>query len=194
MKNFFRENVVLMLGLTLPVLLIAVFFFASILPKILSEPPQYDMLFVVSNYQYSNKADYAVDFSIRHKRVMMKLGKKEEKKYANRKTDTLLVYKGKSQTIREIKVSTNHLPKNVEIPVAEVNSMIVDTSSISPDGYAFDARRYRSRGLIGSLFGGGSRNNHRIVKGNISYKLPINEYGYYYNKATFLGWIVGEKE
>ncbi len=193
MKKFIKENLVLVLGLTLPLLLIVLFFFASILPKMLGEPPQYAMLFVSTNYQYNDKVDYILDFDIDNERVVVKLKDKEDKKYSSERTEKLFVYDGKSQTVREIKVDDSGLIKNVEVPVAEASKMVVDSSRISPDGYTFSGRQYGSRGLIGGLFGGSGRSNHRIVKGNVSYKLPINWPRYYYNQLTFLGWVVENK-
>ena len=41
LKNFIKENFVLVVGLALPVLLVVLFFVASVLPKSMAVPPQY---------------------------------------------------------------------------------------------------------------------------------------------------------
>ena len=50
MKKFIRENLVLVMGVSLPVLLVILFFLTSVLPKSLAEPPQHDLLFSVPRY------------------------------------------------------------------------------------------------------------------------------------------------
>ncbi|MFW5432625.1 MAG: hypothetical protein ACKE5M_05015 [Methylophilaceae bacterium] len=190
MKKFIKDNLVLVLGLTLPLLLIVLFFFAAILPKMLSEPPQYEMLFASTYYQYKDKTDYILDFSVKNKQVVVKPKSKQDEKHGSERTERLFVYDGKSQVIREITIDSSQLIEGVETPLAEVNNMVIDSSAISPDGYTLDGSRYGGRGLINGLFGGGSRSHYRLVKGSVSYKLPTNQPHYYYNQLTFLGWVV----
>lgn len=198
MKKFIKENLVLVLGLTLPILLIVLFFFASVLPKMLGEPPQFEMLFVSTKYQYDNKVDYVLDFSVKGEQVMVESKqKKKDGKYSNRKGEVLFTYDGKTQTIREITVDGSQLVEGISTPVEEVSHMLVNTAGTSPDGYTFEGSRYRSRGLVTGLFGGSNRGYYRLVKGNVSYKLPMhkqnNRYNSYYNQLTFLGWVANNK-
>ena len=48
--KFIRENLVLVIGLTVPVLLMAGFMAVSALPDRLSDPPQYDLVFTTNEY------------------------------------------------------------------------------------------------------------------------------------------------
>ena len=65
MKNWIKENLVMVIGLALPVLLIVVFFVATVIPKMASTPPQYEVLFSVQDYGNQNKPDYIVDFKVK---------------------------------------------------------------------------------------------------------------------------------
>ena len=49
-QSFFKKNFVLIVGLTLPVLLIVGFLVASNLPESLSDPPKYDLVFATTDY------------------------------------------------------------------------------------------------------------------------------------------------
>ena len=48
--KFVRDNLVLVIGVTLPVLLMAGFLLASALPDSLAEPPKYDLRFSTDDY------------------------------------------------------------------------------------------------------------------------------------------------
>ena len=71
MKNWIKENLVLAIGLTLPLLLIVLFFVASVLPKSMGKPPQYEMLFSTMKYEYQKSPDYVLDFKVKDKKIMV---------------------------------------------------------------------------------------------------------------------------
>lgn len=193
MKKFIKENLVLVLGLTLPLLLIVLFFFAAILPKWLGEPPQYEMLFARTHYQSGDDPQHILRFSVEGEQVMVVSKIKVDKNgHARDRTQKLFAYDGKSERVREIAVDDSALVEGVVVAVAGISNMVVDASTTSPDGYVLDKGRYGGRGLVNGLFGGSSRSHYRLVKGNISYKLPRDERSYYYNQLIFLGWVVKE--
>lgn len=57
MQKLLRDNVVLIIGISLPVMLVIVFMLASTLPKLFVANPQYDFLFSDSQY---NKVQFVV--------------------------------------------------------------------------------------------------------------------------------------
>jgi hypothetical protein len=79
MKNFIKENLVLVIGLTLPLLIILLFFVATVIPKSMGTPSQYEMLFTTMKYDYQNKPDYLLDFSVKDKHFMVKVKKNDGK-------------------------------------------------------------------------------------------------------------------
>lgn len=203
MKNFIKKNLVLVIGLSLPVLLIAFFFLATVLPKSLSVPPQYDMLFSINHYDYPAcaecndwKKDIRIDLVVRDgilKAHISKVDSKNQNYYATR----LLSYDGKSESVREIQYDMAKLADSTdgaEITLDETRYMVIDTASKSPDGYIFEGQYYGGGGLVTELFGGGYRNHgYRIKKGAVGYKLPPFQNEYYYNNLKFIGWVVSKR-
>jgi hypothetical protein len=196
LKNFIKENFVLALGLTLPVLLVAVFLFASIVPKHFATPPQYKLLLSSHDYSGSRKSDYGVDYIVKDGKLFAKLMPKKENDYSvyNR---YLLIYDGKTDSIKKIDIELPEAgvyTQNTTIPVSETEGLVLDTSNKAPDGYAYTSGNGGGRGIASEIFGGGYRyNNAYIKKGMVSFKLPVTQERYYYNNLEFLGWITDEK-
>lgn len=190
-KRFIKENLVLVIGLSLPLLLIVLFFVATVIPKSMATPPQYEMLFTVTKYDYQNAPDYLLSYAVKDKHLILK-AKKNEEKPKNSNINTLLAYDAKTETVREINIDTSKLTEtNSEMVVEETKNYVIDNSTVSPDGYKLEGPNYSGGGLMGGLFGGGYRNTgFRITKGNVSYKLPETQQDFYYNQVKFIGWVI----
>ena len=192
MKNWIKENLVLVIGLTLPILLIVLFFLASVLPKSLGTPPQYEMLFSTTKYEYQKSPDYVIDFKVKDKKIMVS-AKKLDDKNNNGNSIKLMAYDGKTETVREItidNVKTGAAASSGEIVLDETKDLTIDTNAVSADGYVLDASNYNSGGLLGGLFGGGYRNSgYRVKKGAVGYKIPNLQANDYYNQLQFVGWV-----
>ena len=192
MKNWIKENLVLAIGLTLPILLIVLFFVATVIPKSMGTPPQYEMLFSTVKYEYQNKSDYVIDFKVKDKKLMVTAKKKDDinKNYSR----GLMLYDGKNETVREIElgeVKIEIAANSGEMILEETNNMTIDTSSVSPDGYVLEGKNYGGGGLLGGLFGGDYRSSgYHLKKGNVGYEIPNAYSDYNYNQLQFLGWIV----
>ena len=190
MKNFIKENLVLVIGLALPVLLIVLFFVATVIPKAYNTPPQYEMLFSVVNYNYQNRPDFDMSFSVKNQQLMVKPKKIEGKDNYNN-TKKLMAYDGKTETMREIAIDDSKLSDGATMVLAETQSMTIDAATISPDGYVLEGPNYNGNGLVGGLFGGGYRNQgYRLKKGSIGYKISNQQGNYYYDQMQFIGWVV----
>ena len=189
MKNFIKENLVLVIGLALPVLLIVLFFVATVIPKSMGTPPQYEMLFTTTKYNYQNKPEYVIDFNVKNQQLMVNSKKNDEKNY-NNATKILMAYDGKTETVREIKIDASKLTEGNEVLLEETKNLSIDTGVISPDGYTLEGPNYGGNGLVGGLFGGGYRNTgYRLKKGGVGYKVPNMQPDYYYSQLQFIGWI-----
>ncbi len=193
MKTWIKENLVLAIGLTLPILLIVLFFVATVIPKSMGTPPQYEMLFTVNKYDYQNKPDYLLDFKVKNKQLMVKAKKLDDKTNCCNATK-LMAYDGKSETVREITIDidkTGAAASNAEVILEETKDLTIDTNAVSPDGYTLDDPNYNRGGLLGGLFGGGYQNSgYRLKKGGVGYKIPNAQADYYYNQLQFIGWVV----
>ncbi|MES2501093.1 MAG: hypothetical protein V4545_00705 [Pseudomonadota bacterium] len=192
MKNWIKENLVLVIGLSLPILLIALFFLATVVPKSFGTPPQYEMLFTTLKYEYENSPVYLVDFKVVNRQLMATV-KKNEDKARNYNSKKLMAYNPKTETVREITIDLAKAAEanTNEVVLAETKDLKVDASAISPDGYQLEGARYSSSGLVGGLFGGGSHNSgYRLKKGAVAYKVQTTQPDYYYSDFKFVGWVV----
>lgn len=197
MKNFIKENLVLVIGLVLPVLLIVLFFVATVIPKSMGTPPQYEMLFTTTRYDYQNKPEYVLDFYVKNQQLIAKSKKNDEKNY-NNASKILMAYDGKTETVREITfdaaklIDAAKLTDGAEMILEETKNLSIDTNVVAPDGYTLESSNYGSsgNGLVGGLFGGGYRNTgYRLKKGSVGYKVPNLQPDYYYSQLQFIGWV-----
>jgi hypothetical protein len=194
MKNFIKENLVLVVGLTLPLLLIVLFFVATVIPKAFGTPPQYEMLFSTSRYDYQDTPEYALDFVVKDQKLIVKAHKNNNKDQRGSHSKLLMAYDGKTETVREINIDLVKAASAAggnEAVLEETGSWTIDTSRVSPDGYILDGPSYRDGGLVGGIFGGGySNSGFRLKKGSVGYKIPETQGVYYYNQPHFIGWVI----
>jgi len=195
LKTMLKDNLVLVVGLTLPMLLIVLFFLASVLPKSMSAPPQYPLLFTTIKYE-SHPPDYLYDFMVKEHQLMVKVRKNDQKE-RNYQSTRLMIYDARNENIREITfdpAKTANASEGGEVVLEETRDMRIDTASIAPDGFVLEGPNYGGNGLLGGLFVGGYRNNnpYRLKKGSIGYKIPNTQADYYYGQLQFIGWVVSK--
>ena len=192
MKNFIKQNLVLVIGLSLPILLIVIFFVATVLPKSLGTPPQYELLFTTLKYEYENAPVYLVDFKVVNQKLVA-IVKKNDDKGRNYNSKKLMAYNAKTETVREITIDLAKVAgtgDHKEVVLDETKDLKVDASPVSPDGYQLDGSNYGNSGLLGGLFGVGHRNSgYRIKKGAVAYKVETQQ-DYYYSDFKFVGWVI----
>lgn len=190
MKSWIKENLVLVIGLTLPLLLIVLFFVATVIPKAMSAPPQYQMLFSATQYDYQRSVEFVLNLDVKNKQLVAR-PKKIEDKNANYNQERLFVYDGKTETTREITLDKSQLIDGVEQVLVETSGLEIDTSDVSPDGYVLDGPSYGGGGMMMGLFGGGHHNSgYRIKKGGVAYKVPYYKGDAFYNQLKFIGWVI----
>ena len=191
LKNFFRQNFALIIGLSLPVLMVLGFLLANHLPQINDEPPQYELVFSV--VRYDSHSQFHVDFNVRDQKLYMRLMPRQEHGGVN--VRDLFIYNGQKESVRKISYllpPDQSIDDQHEILVDALSGYTIDTNSKAPDGYEFESDSYRSRGLFGEIFGGRSgRTIHRVKKsGGGSFVIPEYGSGYSYGGISFIGWIV----
>jgi len=197
MKSFLKENPTIAFGLGLPLLLVIVFLLISGLPKLLVAPPQYNVVYATEYY------DYGVQINVVDKKIQVIAQGKQR----NSQRPHLWLYNVKTGSVKEIPIilpvvkkpidstqdETNNLVKSVIIEVPEAADLVIDSSSIAPDGYEFrSGSNTYSRNVFGGLF-----RSSRYYKGaslqkdGRSIRLPnTNGRRYYSNNAVFIGWVV----
>lgn len=193
LRNFIKENFVLVVGLSLPALLVIVFLIASILPKAAATPPQYEMLFTTMQYSQKSHSDYSTDFFVKDGALMARVWKNDAPgiSYARK----VMAYNGKTQSVRELPYDLSRIENAGEkdmIVLPEFKDLKVSGSERSPDGYTFENMAYDSGPWpVTELFGGYSGRTPRLVKGSAVFQLPKNTSApYSIYDIQFLGWIV----
>lgn len=192
MKNFIKENLVLVIGLSLPILLIVIFFLATVVPKSFGTPPQYEVLFTTLKYEYENSRIYQVDFNVVNHQLMVKV-KKNFDTGRNYNSKKLMAYNAKTDSVREITIDLAKAAEAGEkdVILEETKGLNIDALPVSPDGYQLEGTNYGNSGLMGGLFGVGHRNSgYRIKKGAVAYKVETAQPDYYYSELKFVGWII----
>lgn len=197
-SNFFKDNFVLIVGLTLPVLLMLGFMLASSLPNINADPPQHDFVFAVPTAD--NKLPISLKLTVDKDNILRAQYTRNVTRegYSYNSWKKLYVFEAKTQKVRELPLP---YPDNME-KIASVQTAIVDatktmkldTTLESPDGYSLSYDGYSRSGLVGDLFIGGRYSSEpRLRKGSASVKLisSNSQVPFYYGNVEFIGWSVG---
>jgi len=193
MKTVLRDNLVLVAGIALPVLLLFLFLVAAWLPGLLQPNPKYDFLYVVHNASYHSRAERCVTYQIKDRSVVAYSRQVAKDGYCL--SERLFRFDSTKLSSVEITVifpNSEFGTMQQEQIVKEVAGIIIDTNQVSPDGYRLEGPRYDYSPWIFDLFGGGSRNSSlRLTKG--ARNIAVNEgdqYYYYGNNYRFIGWLI----
>jgi len=198
MKTFLRENPTIAFGLGLPLLLVVVFLLISGIPTLLVTPPQYDVLYATEYYNYKSGVQISV--------VKQKLQVNYHGGVEDSRKPRLWRFNPKTGAVKEISivlpagltaaVKTPSTPKKVSkttlINMPDLEGLMIDSSSIAPDGYEFSvgSNRYSSNVFGGLFYSSRYRHEAVLTKKGRSIRLP-NAVGRYYSSNTrFIGWVV----
>lgn len=193
LTKFVKENVVLVTGVGLPVLVVLFFLAATTLPNLFVAPPQYDLLFTSWSYNYQDKPPLKLNIRVSDGRLQANMYKSKNPASIPR----LFLFDHEHQDIREI---TLDLPENLDdfkdgqaLAVPQTATWKISTSRRAPDGYEFRGEDYRGIGLVGELFFGGRRGHgFAITKNGASVRVPAVSPRNYYG-VDFLGWVIDRK-
>lgn len=195
LKQTLKENFVLIVGLTLPALLMIGFMLSTLLPN-MATPPKHDLVFAMTDYSGSGKAwPFYINLYVKDGTLYANY-QPTQNNYMNTAWKKLYLFDAETQKVQELPLDMPPEPtedmKKQQFVVEATKDMKLDTHLTAPDGYEFIQGGYSRSGLVNELFIGGGRNNGiRIRKGASSIKLPPSDgRGYYYYGADFLGWVV----
>lgn len=195
--KFVRENLVLLAGIALPVVMMAGFLIAISLPQTLANPPQYDLVFFVDDYSGSTGTNLPVTVNLVVKDgtlIAQYVPAVGETAYGYWKK--IYRYEAATGTVREISfgfpADFNTLTAMREEPVAGLAGVRLDTRLQAPDGYELSSNEYRGNGLIGDLFWRNGTGRPRLRNGasSVALELASNTQYYTYGNIQFLGWVV----
>jgi hypothetical protein len=197
-KSFVRENPTIVFGLGLPLLLVVVFLLLSVIPSLLVDPPQHDLLYATEydNYQESlqisvvdQKVQVAYRGFARGGRIP-RLWRYSAKTGAVQEIALLLPPIPASSATKSAEPDGNLLSTPIKVP--DLDGLLVDSASIAPDGYEFSSGRDRHSGNVFSgLFNSSRYRGHAtLTKNGRGIRLPNADDHYYRQNPRFIGWVM----
>ena len=201
-KEFVKANLVLVVGLALPVVLMAGFFVAAGLPERLADPPKYSLVFAVTDFsQGTTGIPVSVSFVVQDgvlKAQYIKLPP-QPTGYVNNAWKKLYLYDAATQKVRQLSFGFPPNMDAIEGTVVETvdatRTMPLNTTLQSPDGYELARDNGSRSGLINEIFwGGGYSNEYRLRKGSSGIKLPLASANAPYGTVEFVGWVMGASQ
>jgi hypothetical protein len=192
--KFVKDNLVLVVGLTLPLLLMAGFLAVSALPDALSDPPKYDLVFSTPEYP-SGSIPVTVRLLVKNS-VLVAQYTKPPGQTGSGVWKKIYVFEATSRRVRQLAfgfpTDMDAIDGTREEAVASAAGLRLDTTLQSPDGYELTFGDRRGGGLLLELFGGGRRYEPRLRKGSKSVLLaPGVGDAFDYGNVEFVGWVTG---
>jgi hypothetical protein len=186
--SFFKQNFSLVVGVALPVLLVLFFWLATVVPRILVEPPQHNLIFTSDHYDYNAQVNGTVRFDVKGGQLRAFFHEGDTQGY--RQVPRLFYFNVKTESTREIALDIpEDLKDGSAIGIPDLENHEFSNESRSPDGYSFD-NSYRGR--HGLIFGGSSYRYHaKIEKDGRAIKIPMPGRSSTYDNLRFLGWDLG---
>lgn len=200
-QNFIKENLSLIIGISLPVLLILVFLAISKTAILIKNPPKYGFLFTVNESYNSGRIPVSLKLIVKNERLYAQYLKLDLTK------DTYVQWKKlyyfDPQT-KKVKLITLGFPNDInsiegvkEELLEDTKNFKIDTTLTSPDGYSLGYVGHTRSGLLSEIFVG-SRYNSTPSLNNGEDSVPLlsdnqNTY-FYYGSVDPIGWVIGSHQ
>jgi hypothetical protein len=193
--KFVKDNLVLVVGVTLPLLLMAAFLAVSALPGSLTAPPKFDLLFSSTDYP-PTPVPVGVRLMVRDGVLVAQYTKPPGQVSNVGAWKKLFIYEASSRRVRQLAFG---FPTDVaaiesmrEEPVASAAGLRLNSTLQSPDGYELAFGDRRGGGLLLELFGGSRGYEPRLRNGSRSIPLPpVAGESFGYGGVEFVGWVTG---
>src|SRR5687768_10575293 len=139
MKKFVRENFVLVMGITLPALLMVFFMLSTLIPTKLADPPKYDMLFTVTEgHGGGNGYPFTLNLFVKDGKLHAEY-KRTANDYMNYQWKKLYLFDAETQSVRNIPLAGPGAVEDADIDkkfvLGETKDLVIDTNMKAPDGY-----------------------------------------------------------
>lgn len=187
MKKFFKENFVLVVGVSLPLVLIALFFLAGQVSRQAVEDPQYDAVFAVDYHDNVSGNPYRISVDNGDIVVKFRPSTDEDRHYAKPR---LFVFDHKTRQSRLIDIDYESANEGIvtDPDLAALNTHKIDPNPASPDGYKFEYNYHSSGGLFGEIFGSYRDRSYYALR-NGPRAVPVEGPEPFY-QAHFIGWVI----
>jgi len=186
LRRLLKDNIALVAGVSLPVLLVIAFWIATVIPQFTVPDPRYDLVYTAVNYDYNTPTDGAIDLDVRDGRLRATFHRVEGQTYGN--TPRVYYFDVTAGTLQELTVD---VPEDVqdgqELDIPEASGLLLSKKSIAPDGYTFDGSYSSYRGLF--FFDSGYRYRGLIRREGRAIKVPAPGYRHQ-GELRFLGWVL----
>jgi hypothetical protein len=184
-----RDNIILVAGIALPLIVMLFFLLALWIPRWLVAPPQHDLLF--SGVSWSEKSIYTVNLIVTEEgRLKARYFKQKEGQSPRRR---LFIYEHSTQDVREISIprplEENTTESETEREISGLAARTISTNRTAPDGYEFRGMQYIRNDFLWMGFGG-RRSKLSIRKQGAVVTIPTLSSYPYYNGTEFVGWLV----
>ena len=185
-SDLLKENIALVAGISLPVLLVCIFWIATAIPKMTVPAPRYDLIYTADYYDYNAPTHGTVKLEVRDGRLRATYHSVEHQNYHS--SPRLYYFDVSSGSTHELTVDVpGDLQDGQELNIPEATGLKLSKKSIAPDGYSFD-RNYSGRSAF-FFFDGGYRSRGLIRKEGRAIKIPTHGHQYQGN-LRFLGWVM----
>jgi hypothetical protein len=191
-RTFFRENLMIIVSIALP-LLVAIFFaLATVLPGLFAASPQHDLLLSLHGRSTDRTSELNIKFAVENGQVRV-LAIQPEIPHTQ-DIPRLFRYDHAKNKVTEIAIplpaDTSGFEQETAIAVPELEDLKVVGTLVAPDGYEFRGRR-RSGGLMMELFGASrNRTDVSIARNGSIRRIRLPASDYWYNDIRFLGWVI----
>ncbi|MEM6584043.1 MAG: hypothetical protein AAF699_22405 [Pseudomonadota bacterium] len=185
-----KENFALVVGVSLPLLLVLVFWIATVIPKMTVADPQYDLLYTADYYDHNTLIDGAIQIEIRDGRLHAVFRKTPG--FDQHNLPRIYYFDVSTGSTQELSIV---IPADVkdgqELEIPEAQGLTLSKKTIAPDGYMFDADYSSRSGFL--FFDSGYRYRGLIRKDGRAIKIPTqgNQYG---GNLRFLAWVLENEQ
>lgn len=192
MKAFLRKNLMIVVSIALPLLVVLFFALASLLPRLYSTPPAYDLLVSLQDRATSRTSPFKIQLVVKGEQLRAIVVKLDKPDYEN--NPRLFRYSHLSGDVTEVSIpipeNFSDLEEGFEIAIPELEGLKVSDALRAPDGYEFRGHR-RGGGLMTEFFGGSrNRTDVSIAKNGAIVRVRLPTSDYWYNNVRLAGWII----
>ncbi len=191
MKQFLKNNGVLIAGIVLPLALMLVFHIAEVATRASVADPQYDLVFSANGY-----GDQSWHVGVENEQLVIRYTppKTPPAGYVPPKPQ-LYRLDHRTMTASLLNINYDHVVDGVvqDPAIDEINKNSISTTAQSPDGYQLIYDYNYHSGIFPELFGFGYEHSSNILRKGAR-NIPVKADGVtYYISAQLVGWILGPK-
>lgn len=197
MMDFVKRNFVLVLGVSLPLLLILIFAFAKFFTQLV-DPPTFKPVFILEA-SYANSGNFAFKVSDEgHLEVLFTGREMAENNLRQPWVSRVYIFDHASQTVESFPFSEPDsfvAGEQIELDVPEkLANLKIITGTEAPDGYRVVPFDYSRGSFFTQLFGYRNSYNTRYALEKDKRKFPITIRDNNFGELVVIGWVKLEAE